>query len=36
MTFKELSYITGFGLENKKIEYEISKFNLVMIEIKDS
>lgn len=35
ITFNQLFHIIGLSLENKKIEYTLFKY-LVMIEIKDS
>lgn len=36
MTFIQLCSIIGLSLEHKKIDYKVSKSNVVMIEIKDS
>ena len=34
MTFIQLGAIIGLSLEHKKIDYKVSKSNVVMIEIK--
>lgn len=36
ITFKQLFTIIGLSLEDKKIDYKVTKCNVVMIVIKDS
>lgn len=36
ITFRQLMYIVGLSIEHKKIEYEKSSYNIILIEIKDS